>query len=503
MKTNSILILGGGSAGWMTAATFIRLFPEKQITLVEAPNISTIGVGESTTQFIREWLDLLGIRDSDWMKECDATYKLSVRFENFNSFGIPFHYPFSPPKEDDDISTWFIHKTVTDASVDTFAKWWAPHYKSIVENRIPQQDFSSFRMAEDSGFHMDAVKFANWLKTKICIPEGVRHVEGEVVSYEKHENGHLKSVTTEDGRVFESDIFIDCTGFRSYLNQEVMESGWEDFSEMLPNDSAWAVRLPYTNKQEQMKVYTNCTALGNGWVWNVPLRNRIGTGYNYSSKFISDEDALTEFKNYLGDPETLCEYRNIKFKTGLSRKPWNKNVIAIGLSGGFIEPLESNGLLSVHQWLVWICQIISNRKKLGIIDANSFNHRARGFFKVFAHFVMYHYTLSERNDTPYWDYMTNQYDCLGDLHMEDVYMIRESVTPLDRLRHERWTYHNYGGVAFIAAGHGYNPFSEVTLKLLDSRGQLDRNSYINITDHKQFDELQETFPFAVDYYEQD
>ena len=357
-------------------------------------------------------------------------------------------------------------------------------------------------MQLDTGFHMDAVKFANWLKDKYCLPKGVVHQQAYIVNYKQFDNGYLEYIQDDEGNKYYADLFVDCTGFKSYLIKDVMNTGWEQFDDILLNDSAWAVRLPYTNKREQLKNYTNCTALSSGWVWNVPLRNRMGTGYNYSSKFISDEDALTEFKNHLGNPtETLCEYRNIKFKTGLSEKIWNKNVLAIGLSAGFIEPLESNGLLSVHNFLVWACEVISSGNKINTMNINAFNYRAKSFFKVFAYFVAFHYGLSTRSDSPYWKYITEEYDWLSKLKNEEIYSLGESVTPLDKFDLDKWTYYNFGGTIFIAAGHDYNPFSPVTLKLLHNRGQIDLESFRTISYPEDTYQIQETFPIASDYYE--
>jgi flavin-dependent dehydrogenase len=498
MKINSICIVGGGTAGWMSAATFSRIFPEKLITLVESPSIATIGVGESTTQFFRKWLNFIDLDDS-WMEECDATYKYSVRFENFNEKD-PFHYPFiSPAGPERDPISWFIHKALTpNLPVSNYAEWYAPQMKAVNEGRIPTLSFDRFDVKKDTGFHFDAVKFAKWLKENIC--QNVNYIKANVIDANLDDYGNLKNLYLDNNSCLEADLFVDCTGFRSYLINDIMKTPWETFDDMLPNDSAWTVRLPYTDKKTQMNTYTNCTALRNGWVWNVPLRNRIGTGYNYSSKFTSDEAALEEFKHHLGYPkEILCEYKNIKFKTGISKKPWNKNVLAIGLSGGFIEPLESNGLLSVHEWLIYACQIIGDNA-IRALDINAFNFTTTREFKSFSYFVYYHYALSTRTDSPYWKYMTEQYDGLKDLHEDYLYKTRKATTPLNKLEYEKFSYANYGGETFIAAGHGWNPFNSVTLRLLETENVIDKSSYIHLEDYSKYDDLINTFPFAYEYY---
>jgi tryptophan halogenase len=168
---------------------------------------------------------------------------------------------------------------------------------------------------------------------------------------------------------------------------------------MLPNNSAWATRIPYKNKEKELVGYTNCTAIENGWVWNIPLWSRIGTGYVYSDKFVSDEDALKEFQKYLGTKE--LEFKNIKMRVGLHNRLWVKNVVAIGLSAGFIEPLESNGLFTVHEFLMILLRNIQ-RDKFSQFDRDSYNYQAKHLFRNFAEFVALHYALSHRNDTEYW-----------------------------------------------------------------------------------------------------
>ena len=487
MFIDSICIVGGGSAGWMTAATFSKIFPEKRITLIDSADLPPIGVGESTTQFIRDWMKFIDLKDEDWMNDCDATYKYSVRFENFNKPSVPFHYPFIADingfnLEEKNASQWFLHQAITGESVDGFAEWFCPQMKAIHENRIITKNFDRFDHYADTAFHFDATKLARWLKENRC--QTVEHIRTNIVSHKKRKDGSIEYIRDDNNVKYYADLFVDCTGFRSLLINGFMNTGWDKFDDMLPNDSAWAVRLPYTNKREEMKTYTNCTALKTGWVWRVCLQNRMGTGYNYSTKFISDEDALAEFKEHLGDVEPLCEFRNIKFKTGLSQKPWNKNVLAMGLSGGFIEPLESNGLLSIHDWLMKACQIIG-QGHVTAIDIASYNKDVRARFTAFAEFVFMHYGMSARNDTPYWKYLTEGFEAFS----------------MEKFDLEQWTINGYNGIIYIMAGHNWNPFNPVTVKVLESQNRLKTDAYIELSDYRQYDELIESFPYAVDYYE--
>ena len=168
---------------------------------------------------------------------------------------------------------------------------------------------------------------------------------------------------------------------------------------MLPNNSAWATRIPYTNKKKELNLYTNCTAYNNGWIWNIPLWSRMGTGYVYSDKFISDDDALKEFKTYLGKRD--LDFKKIKMRVGIQKRLWVKNVVAIGLSAGFIEPLESNGLYSVHEFLFHLSRTL-RRDVVTQYEKDAFSFACKHAFYVFAEFVAMHYALSQRTDTPYW-----------------------------------------------------------------------------------------------------
>ena len=246
-----ICIVGGGTAGWMTASTLIKAYPDWKVTLFESPNIPTVGVGESTTQFFRQWLYFLGLKDEEWMAACDATYKLSVRFHNFHKQGdTPWQYPFGLPRGFATPDTWFFNAKKYNWSNDKFAKDYYLGAACADANKIPVND-EHFPLDKHTGFHFDAVKFANWLRDNYAIPRGVEHIQ-ETVD---------KSILNE-----EYDLFFDCTGFKSMLN----DSEWIDYSDYLPNDRAWVTRKQYTvHIENEMVPVTDCTALSSGWVWRV------------------------------------------------------------------------------------------------------------------------------------------------------------------------------------------------------------------------------------------
>ena len=418
MKINKIIVVGGGSAGWMTAATLIKHFPNKDISLIESPDVPTVGVGESTLGQINEWLNFLDIKEDDFMKDTDASLKLSIKFTDWAGKGSgSFHYPFGEPwtvGTSFGLNDWFIKKTwYPDTPVTDFCECLYPAMPLINANKInknAQDELPGWRYDLDVAYHFDATKFGVWLRDKYCVPRGVKHIVGTINENIATDSNGIAYVELTTGEKLTADLYIDCTGWKSLLLGQALQVPFESYSDILPNDSAWATRLPYTNKEQELEGVTNCTALGHGWVWNIPLWSRVGTGYVFSSKYISNEDALEEFKHYLKNDRNICppaevvdglEYRLVKMRVGIHNELFHKNVCAIGLSAGFIEPLESNGLFTVHEFLHKLVKTL-NRTDIGYIDKTGFNLSARGDFRAFAEFVSMHYLLSQRDDTQYW-----------------------------------------------------------------------------------------------------
>jgi hypothetical protein len=406
---NKIIVVGGGSAGWMTACTLIRAFPNKKITLIESPNIATVGVGESTIGGIKNWTKYLGINDSDFIKKTDGSYKLSIKFTDFYKKGESFHYPFGRPFLEGNhalLNDWWFKKFIyPETLASDYASCHFPQMALVNQNKCfyNEKNIIPFNFEQDTAYHFDATKFAIWLRDNYAIPKGVTHIKEDIISIEQNEDG-IKSLNNKH----KADLFIDCTGFKSILLAQTLKEPFESYADMLPNNSAWATRIPYIEKEKELVGYTNCTAIQNGWVWNIPLWSRIGSGYVYSDKFISDEEALTEFKEYLMkiEPYKLVpcdhlEFKNIKMRVGIHKRLWVKNVCAIGLAAGFIEPLESNGLFSVHEFLLNLIRNLQ-REKVSQWDKDNFTFQCKLLFRNFAEFVALHYALSHREDTPYW-----------------------------------------------------------------------------------------------------
>jgi tryptophan halogenase len=405
-----IVIVGGGSAGWMSAATLVSLFPEKEITVIESPNIPIVGVGESTIGGINNWTKMIGLTNRDFMPFTDASFKLSIKFTDFYKKGAgSFHYPFGMPNTENNINKkndWYFKKMkYPETPVSDYADCMFPHQALVNENKIPPENHNipGFVFNRDTAYHFDATKFGIWLRDQWSKPKGVNHIQSEVTDIKTNNDG-IDYLILTDGTQVKADLFIDCTGFKSLLLGEALNEPFISYEELLPNNSAWATRVPYTNKKEQLNSYTECTAIDNGWVWNIPLWSRIGTGYVYSDKYASDEEALVQFKEYLKEKDLYredLEYKNIKMRVGIHNRIWVKNVCAIGLSAGFIEPLESSGLFTVHEFLTKLARVLE-RGSISQFDKDCFTGSCKLQFRQFAEFVAMHYALSHRDDTKYW-----------------------------------------------------------------------------------------------------
>lgn len=401
MKLDKICIVGGGSAGWMTASMLVKHFGDsKEIVLIESP-IPRIGVGESTTQFFNDFVRYLGLKDEEWMPACDATYKHSVRFVNFNPEGN-FHYPFGESTQAAPLTDYFNWRRKNKVDPMTFGRVYSNVVDVIENHRLYPPNFKRF-----VGYHLDALLFADYLKHQYAIPRGVQYIEDTVTRIDCNLDGVSRVCLGSDDRYVDADLFIDCTGFRALLLNE-LHTAWEDWSRELKTDSTWACRLEYESKENQLVGYTNCTGLSAGWVWNVPTWSRIGTGYNYCSQYITDEDALEEFKQHLSVDKPNNQFRLLKWPTGIRKKVWNKNVVGIGLSAGFIEPLESGGLYSVHEFLWKLIQVLptSSNHWNGYMR-EQFNCAVDSRFRSFKDFVVKHYTMGSRCDSPFWKHYTN------------------------------------------------------------------------------------------------
>jgi tryptophan halogenase len=447
------------------------------------------------------------------MDECEGTYKYSVLFKNFSEYG-DFHYPFNdkpaPPNSTFDILEWFLHYRATNGNPEvSFAEWMTPYWRIIAENKVVTDDFQSFVGYQNTGYHLDAIKFANYLRREYCLPRGVQHEIDTIKDCIKDTDGNIASVIGEKD-IYLADMFIDCTGFSSSILGGMMGIEWDEFP-FLINNKAWAVKVGYTDKSTEMTNHTVCTALDNGWVWQAPLSSRIGTGYNFCDKFISEEDALKEFKEYLGDRPLLSEPRLIKWRNGMAKKIWTKNVVGIGLSAGFIEPLESNGLLSVHNFAVFLCDALSMHDgKYNTLNRAQFNRRCRRHMGQFAHFVGNHFMMTTKDNSKYWRYISEHINYLDDKAENEVgthggYPTDDFPLQIDDLA--KFNFNNLLGNSYICAGHMHTPTTPWTVDYMDKRHSIDISRFKVLKSGYELDDdinkLIDKFPTPEEFYYED
>ena len=494
-NVKSICIVGGGSSGWMTAAAIAKMLPNIKLTLVESPAIPTIGVGESTIGHINQFLTMLGIDDNDWMAACNATYKTSIKFVDFRENPGPtahkFHYPFGifdftdKPRA---LMDWFLAKADNPSiSNENFAEFYHDAVLMTDANKMTKNEdhkIRGFNFDFDTAYHMDATLFGAWLKDNIAVPNGCKHIVDTVVKVVQKDDGAIDSVVTANNGALAADLFIDCSGFKSLLLDQTLNEPFISFHDTLMNDRAVATVIPYIDKAPEMENYTSCTAIECGWVWNIPLWDRIGTGYVYSSKFATEEQAEAQFRKHLASNRMLfpdaeraqnCELRHIKIKHGVHERAWVKNVVGIGLANGFIEPLESTGLMLTHEGIVKLCSALLMRDgAVSNYDVDLFNYGFQEQIMGFKDFISQHYALSMRNDTPYWQHVTGAVKYSTTLNnaatLSGLNHAERSTSDLGtRLHRTRIFDQAMSGIVYIAAGMGYNPVERNFLRHEDRR----------------------------------
>jgi len=415
-KTKSVLIAGGGTAGWMTAAYLQAAFQDEiTITLVESPAVSTIGVGEATFSTIRHFFSYIGLKEHDWMPSCNATYKLGIRFRDWNRPGHDFYHPFERPVVIDGyaLTEWWLRCRPSDRfDRDCFIlaglcdQMRAPF--SLDERLFGEAPANSTKgrttLADEDtqypyAFHFDASLLAEFL-AKLVTGRGVHRILDSIVEAQCDEHGVTGLVTKEHGTLT-ADLYVDCTGFRGLLINQALGEPLVSFQEFLPNDRAVALRVPTDIARDGIRPYTTAAAQEAGWMWTIPLYGRNGMGYVYASDFCTPEEAERVLREKAGPAAEGLEVNHIRMRIGRCRNSWVGNCIAIGLSSGFVEPLESTGIFFIQHGIE---QLVKHFPANGIdpLIVGHYNSLVNRCIDGIAEFLSFHYRAAARADNDYW-----------------------------------------------------------------------------------------------------
>jgi tryptophan halogenase len=390
-----VVIAGGGTAGWNAAAALAHQFGELlDIVLVESEEIGTVGVGEATFPSILAFHRLLELDERDFMRASKATFKLGISFENWGGLGDRYIHAFGTIGR----STW----------MGDFQHFWLAAKEDGFGGELGDYCFERkaaeagrFAMSEavkiNYAYHFDAGLYAAHLR-RMSEAKGVRRIEGKIARVEQHpESGFITALVLESGQAVPGDLFVDCTGFRGLLIEQTLKAGFDDYSQWLRTDCALAVQ---TRSADEIPPYTRSIARQAGWQWRIPLQHRVGNGLVFCSQYQSvDEARDTLVKNL--DSEPLFEPRLIRFRAGRRMKAWDKNVVSLGLASGFIEPLEST---SIHLIQIGVTRLMQLFPFSGISQAlvNRYNDQSRVEYERIRDFIILHYKVTEREDTPFW-----------------------------------------------------------------------------------------------------
>ncbi len=409
-RVTRVTIVGGGTAGWLTAMILSTLLNGRSdrervgVTLIESPNVPTVGVGEATVIGMPRLLAQLGIREKQFFLDCNATFKLGVRFVDWHldpdGRPLEFIHPFNAPPGIHGINAGYhFHRFLPPEESHRFCDAMVPNGDVARSMRGPRLlDDQDFHFKLGYAYHLDAAQFALFLRD-LAVERGVEHILDDVVEVQQNESGFITALKLEGRGLLPVQLVVDCTGFRSRIIGQVLGEPFESYGDKLLCDSALAVQIPHQDPTH-LEPCTRSEALGAGWSWRVPLYNRIGTGYVFSSQFRSDEEAIREFLEHLGPAAGTAEPRVIRMRVGRSRRSWVKNCVAIGLSGGFIEPLESTAIYTIETAARWLVNRFPDRSMNPVL-ANDFNRIMEALYEEVRDFIVMHYYTANRPE-PFW-----------------------------------------------------------------------------------------------------
>ncbi|WP_338243485.1 tryptophan halogenase family protein [Aurantiacibacter hainanensis] len=403
-KPRRVVIVGGGTAGWMTAAGLARMLSgQVTVDLVESEDIGIIGVGEATLPHIRGFVERLGISEAEFMKATHATYKLGIDFRDFGRIGESYIHPFGSFGEEV-AGVGFHHfwlelqrlgrtGPIGDYSLCVAA--------ALANRFTPPSEDMSLASSYGYAYQFDATLFGPFMR-EFGISIGVTRHEGLVTGVERDgDSGNVTALVLKDGRRIEGDLFVDCSGFRSLLLGQELGVEWEDWSHWLPCDRAAA--MPCTHATDDIRPYTTATAMPAGWRWQIPLQHRMGNGYVFSSAFV-DEDVACEAIRTAAEGEPLADPRVLRFRPGRRSRSWSHNVIAVGLASGFLEPLESTSIYLAQMAITYLIELFPEGD-IEPADRDEFNRLVDMEYDRVRDFLILHYHATTRDDSEFWNHV--------------------------------------------------------------------------------------------------
>lgn len=401
----NVVILGGGTAGWMAAAGLTSLLSRDRcaVRLIESDEIGIVGVGEATLPHMKNFNDAVGIDEAEMMRRTQAAFKLGIEFVDWGFLGSSYVHPFGmhgPPAG----GLAFHHRWLRALRNNAAAPIEDYSYAIMAarQNRFdfPSANKSAISSTYSYAYHFDASLYAAFLRS-FAEERGVRRTEGKVKDVELDgESGNVVSLTLESGEVVEGDFFIDCSGFRSILLGGKLGADWEDWTQWLPCDRAFAVPSERTG---DLTPYTRSTARQAGWQWRIPLQHRTGNGYVFSSQFIGEDEAASTLLANLDAP-ALAEPRILKFRAGRRTHSWRRNCIALGLASGFLEPLESTSIYLIQIAIMHLLPLFPSPGRIDPTLAEEFNRKMDLEYERIRDFLILHYKLGSRDDAEIWKY---------------------------------------------------------------------------------------------------
>jgi tryptophan halogenase len=472
------VIVGGGTAGWMTAAAFASVFTsaQRQIRLIESSEIGIVGVGEATLPHIRFFNRRIGIDERELMAKTQATFKLGIEFVDWARLGDSYIHPFGAYGSRI-AGVPFHHYWLRERAAGDPTDF-ADYSLAVVASRanrftLPSEDPKDVMSTFGYAFQFDASLYAQYLRG-FSEARGVRRTDAKVVDVQlRAGDGWVESVKLDSGEVVTGDLFIDCSGFRGLLIEQSLKTGYDEWTHWLPCDRAMAV--PCENSGP-LTPYTRATAREAGWQWRIPLQHRMGNGYVYGSNFISDDEAASRLLSRL-EGKALATPRPLRFVTGRRRKTWNRNVVAIGLAGGFLEPLESTSIYLIQIAITTLIDYLTDRvpsppEKFDARIVDAFNRWMEMEYDRVRDFLILHYHATERDDAPIWNYCRNMRIPDSLAHKMELFRARgHVVTYKDGLFLEPSWLAVYLGQRVIPGGH--DPRADA-LDAMEARNQLSR-----------------------------